>query len=74
MIAIFKCRRSSLALIGMIILGVSMWSGQDTSSAIAMICIGVAAANSHEKKIGNVTIQQPVEIPEEKKKMGLTSK
>ena len=50
MIQIFKCRRSSLALIGMAILGASMWSGQDTSQAIAMICIGVAGANAYEKK------------------------
>lgn len=47
---IFNCRRSSLALIGMIILGVSMWSGTDTSQAIAAICIGVAGANAFEKK------------------------
>ena len=50
MLKIFSCRRSSLALIGMIILGVAMWSGQDTSQAIAMICIGVAGANAYEKK------------------------
>ncbi len=47
---IFSCRRSSLALIGMLILGAAMWSGQDTSSAISMICIGVASANAYEKK------------------------
>lgn len=50
MIEIFKCRRSSLALIGMVILGAAMWSGQDTSSAIAMICMGIAGANAYEKK------------------------
>lgn len=49
---IFSCRRSSLALIGMLILAASMWSGQDTSQAIAMICIGVAGANAYEKKGG----------------------
>ena len=47
---IFECRRSSLALLGMIILGAAMWSGVDTSNAIAMICIGVAGANAYEKK------------------------
>ena len=47
---IFSCRRSSLALIGMTILGAAMWSGQDTSQAIAMICMGVAGANAFEKK------------------------
>lgn len=50
---IFNCRRSSLALIGMVILGAAMWSGQDTSQAIAMVCIGVAGANAYEKKGGN---------------------
>lgn len=50
MLQIFKCRRSSLALIGMVILGVAMWSGQDTSQAIALICMGVAGANAYEKK------------------------
>jgi len=47
---IFSCRRSSLALIGMLILGAAMWSGIDTSGSIAMICIGIASANAYEKK------------------------
>lgn len=50
MIQIFRCRRSSLALLGMVILGAAMFSGQDTSNAIAMICMGVAGANAYEKK------------------------
>ena len=50
MLKIFKCRRSSLALLGMIILGAAMFSGQDTSQAIALICIGVAGSNAYEKK------------------------
>lgn len=49
MLKIFSCRRSSLALIGMVILGVAMWSGIDTSGAISMICIGVAGSNAAEK-------------------------
>ena len=49
MIEIFKCRRSSLALIGMVILGVAMWSGTDTSMAIASICMGVAGSNCIQK-------------------------
>jgi hypothetical protein len=49
MLEIFKCRRSSLALLGMLILGGAMFSGQDTSSAIATICVGIAGANSIEK-------------------------
>jgi len=49
MIEIFKCRRSSLALLGMIILGAGLFSGHDTSAAIAAICIGIAGANSFEK-------------------------
>jgi len=48
---IFNCRRSSLALIGMLILGASLiWGKYDTSAAIAMICMGVAGANAFEKK------------------------
>lgn len=48
---ILKCRRSSLALIGMIILGASLiWGKYDTSSAIAMVCMGIAGANAYEKK------------------------
>jgi hypothetical protein len=50
MLEIFRCRRSSLALLGMIILGGAMYSGQDTSQAIAMICMGVAGANAFEKR------------------------
>lgn len=51
MIGIFKCRRSSLALIGIVVLGAAMWSGTDTSNAIAMICMGVAGANAFEKRV-----------------------
>lgn len=47
---LFSCRRSSLALIGMVILGAGMFSGVDTSNAIAAVCIGVAGANAFEKK------------------------
>jgi hypothetical protein len=51
MMKIFKCRRSSLALIGMIGLGIiSLVKSIDTSSAIAAICIGVAGANAYEGK------------------------
>lgn len=45
---IWDCRRSSLALIGMVILGIGLYFGKDTSSAIAAVCIGVAGANSYE--------------------------
>lgn len=51
MIKIFSCRRSSLALIGMAILGVGLFSGQDTSAAIAMICMGIAGSNAAEKAL-----------------------
>ena len=47
---IFNCRRSSLALLGMIILGAGLFSGHDTSNAIAAICIGIAGSNAYEKK------------------------
>tara|TARA_R100000544_G_C2166255_1_gene30064 strand:+ start:12 stop:176 length:165 start_codon:yes stop_codon:yes gene_type:complete len=48
---IFECRRSSLALIGMVILGIGLYFGKDTSDAIAAVCIGVAASNGIEKGI-----------------------
>jgi hypothetical protein len=51
MMKILKCRRSSLALLGMIALsGISLVKGIDTSAAIAAICIGVAGANAYEGK------------------------
>lgn len=50
MIQIFKCRRSSLAFIGMVILGFGLYFGKDTSASIAAICIGIAGANAYEKK------------------------
>lgn len=51
MIKIFKCRRSSLALIGMTFLtylGVKV--GLDVSTAIGMVCMGVAGANAYQGK------------------------
>ena len=51
MMRILKCRRSSLALLGMIALsGISLFKGIDTSSAIAAICMGIAGANAYEAK------------------------
>ena len=47
---IWNCRRSSLALLGMAILGAGLFNGVDTSNAIAMICIGLAGANAYQKK------------------------
>lgn len=44
---IFKCRRSSLALIGMVILaGLGAYLKVDTSGAIAMIVMGIAVSNA----------------------------
>lgn len=48
---IWECRRTGLAFIGLAILGVALFIGKvDTSTAIASICIGLATANSIEKK------------------------
>lgn len=49
MLEILKCRRSSLAVIAMAILGAAMWSGTDTSSAIASIVVGIGISNATEK-------------------------
>ena len=58
MLKIFKCRRSSLAVICIATLGFLGYSkGIDVSMAIATIAIGVAGANAYEKKgntIGNI--------------------
>lgn len=44
---IFKCRRSSLAVLGMVILaGLGAYLKVDTSGAIAMIVMGVAVSNA----------------------------
>lgn len=54
MIKIFKCRRSSLAVIGMILLtGLAYSKGVDVSMAIASISIGVSGANAFEKVRNN---------------------
>lgn len=55
---ILNCRRSSLSLIGIIVLGIGLFNGVDTSGAIAMICIGLAGSNSFEKAtIGKAEFQ-----------------
>ena len=64
MLGIFRCRRSSIALIGMILLaGLGMYLKVDTSGSIAMIAMGVAAANSAEKIASNRSA--PKETPKE---------
>lgn len=51
MIQIFKCRRSSLAVICILALfTLGYLKGMDVASAIAMIAMGVAGANAYEKK------------------------
>jgi hypothetical protein len=46
---IFKCRRSSLALLAMALLtGMGCYLKVDTSGAIAMIAMGVAASNASQ--------------------------
>lgn len=49
--AIWYCRRSSLALIAMVLLtALGISKGYDVSIAIAGIVASVAAANSYERK------------------------
>ena len=51
MLKILKCRRSSLALIGMCLLAyLGVRNGTDVSIALAGIVASVAAANSYQKK------------------------
>jgi len=47
---IFQCRRSSLALISLLIMGgVMAYNGTDTSMAMASVVGLIGAANSYEK-------------------------
>jgi len=49
MFKIFKCRRSSIAFIGMLLLtGLGCYLKVDTSGSIAMIAMAIAAANASE--------------------------
>lgn len=49
---IFSCRRSSIALIGIITLAViALHKGHDVSMAISTIVLAVAGANAYEKKV-----------------------
>jgi hypothetical protein len=58
MIKLWKCRRSSLAVIGMLILaGLGAFKGMDVAMAISTICVGVAGANAFEKRGNNNDIQ-----------------
>jgi hypothetical protein len=51
MLKIFKCRRSSLALLGMACLTwIGLQKDTDVSLAIAGIVAGVAASNAYQKK------------------------
>lgn len=59
MLKIFKCRRSSLGLIGMVLiaaLGVHLKI--DTSGAIALVCLSVAAANASEGMAAKIKAQK----------------
>lgn len=52
MIKVFKCRRSSIAVICILVLGFLGYSkGMDVSTAIAMIAMGVAGANAYQQKV-----------------------
>ncbi|NVM33954.1 MAG: hypothetical protein HWN81_00060 [Candidatus Lokiarchaeota archaeon] len=51
MLRIFKCRRSSIALIGIAILTfLGYTKGLDVSMAISGIVLAVAGSNAYEKK------------------------
>lgn len=53
---IWQCRRSSLAVICIMVLGLlGFFKNMDVSMAIASIAIGVAGANAYEKKTNGVS-------------------
>jgi hypothetical protein len=63
MIQILKCRRSSLALIGLLLLFIlGMTQGKEVAIAIALPIAGIigsiGAANAYEKK-GAVNVSKP---------------
>ncbi len=47
---IWNCRRTGIAFTAVVLLGVALLTGTDTSSSISMICIGLAGSNAYEKK------------------------
>ena len=48
---ILNCRRSSLALIGMLLLTIlGIFKQVDVASSIAAICMAVAVSNAYQKK------------------------
>ena len=57
---IWTCRRTGIAVFGICILGAALIMGKaDTSMAIASIAMGLAAANSFEKKGSKPKQNQP---------------
>lgn len=60
MLKIWNCRRSSLALIGMILLtALGVYLKVDTSGAIAMVVLSVAAANAGQAVGEKITSKPP---------------
>ena len=48
---VYDCRRTFLALVGIIILGAALLMGKaDTSMSLAGVVTAIAAANSYEKR------------------------
>ena len=48
---LWTCRRTFLSFTGLVLLGVALFTGTDTSTAIAAICIGLSSANAAEKAL-----------------------
>lgn len=49
---LWNCRRTGVAVLGMLLLSIPLIMGKaDTSTAIAMVALGLAGANSHEKAV-----------------------
>ncbi len=48
---LLDCRRTFLSFTGLVLLGVALFTGTDTSNAIAAICIGLSSANAAEKAL-----------------------
>lgn len=49
---IWNCRRTGIAFVGMLILGIALFIGKvDTSASIAAICMTLAGANAAENAI-----------------------
>jgi small-conductance mechanosensitive channel len=52
--SIWKCRRTWIATLGVIVLGALGWHGADVASAIAAVTIGIAVSNAAQGSVAHL--------------------